>query len=136
MTNNPQDQPLHLRGSRPEVTSLSPWVRWQDWVRLGLGLWLLLATVVLPSSQAYSLATWIGGPLLVLAALWTLARPTSRESVWASVIIASMLITFPSLLGYAANMTGAWNVYFTNLTMLALCVWSLDEIRRAREVHA
>jgi len=135
MTNDQQEQ-SHDSYLSSGAISLSKWSRWQDWSRLGLGFWLVLTPFTLTGSRAFTLTDWIGGSFIIATALWTLIKPYSHRSVWLAIIVASGLIVLPSLLGYIASVPAAWSSYFTNLTLLLLCGWSLDKIRKVEERSA
>jgi len=53
------------------------WTRWQDWVKVGLGAWLFVASWVLgtAANAASSWNAWLLGIGIIAVALWALAQP-------------------------------------------------------------
>lgn len=84
--------------------------RWQDWVNLVLGVWLILAPLF-GLAVAGSAAAWNGhivGAVVAVFALWALAQPRRWEE-WINLVCGVWLIIAPFALGFGASPGAMWN---------------------------
>ncbi|WP_456444963.1 SPW repeat protein [Deinococcota bacterium DY0809b] len=84
--------------------------RWQDWVNLVLGLWLVVSPWVLAFSQNGA-ALWnalIVGAIFVVLSLLALADAKPWEE-WSELVVALWLLVSPWVLGYSALSAAMWN---------------------------
>ncbi|GEM90158.1 SPW repeat protein [Oceanithermus desulfurans] len=84
--------------------------RWQDWVNLVLGLWLVVSPWILAFSQNTA-ALWnalIVGAIFVVLSLLALADAKPWEE-WSELVVALWLLVSPWVLGYSALSAAMWN---------------------------
>lgn len=60
---------------RSNGSIVKPWIRWQDWVAVVLGAYLILATMWTLTNGSAMSAMIVLGALLVIASVWSLAMP-------------------------------------------------------------
>lgn len=68
--------------------------RWQDWLNLVLGAWLILAPLA-GVGGVTDIAAWnayIGGGLVVIFSVWALARSKEQWEEWVNLIIVGLVI--------------------------------------------
>lgn len=83
--------------------------RWQDWLILALGTWLLLSPLLLEYTQTTAASNaYAVGLGLILFAILGLIESRAWEA-WANLLLAGWLIVSPFALGYADAPTPAWN---------------------------
>lgn len=83
-------------GARPYAT------HWQDWVNLGLGLWLFVSPWMLNygTMPAAAWNAWALGIVIAAVAVAALIQFT-RWMEWVNVAVGVWLVAAPWLLGYA-----------------------------------
>ncbi|WP_287371065.1 SPW repeat protein [Oceanithermus sp.] len=84
--------------------------RWQDWVNLVLGLWLVVSPWILAFSQNAA-ALWnalIVGAIFVVLSLLALSDAKPWEE-WSELVVALWLLVSPWVLGYSALSAAMWN---------------------------
>ncbi|MDR7301108.1 SPW repeat domain-containing protein [Haloactinomyces albus] len=90
-------------------SSARAWTRWQDWVAVVLGAYLILATMLWTATNASALLTMLVlGGLLVIGGAWSLAMPGSITSEYAHMLLGVLLFISPWVLGYTAFAGAAW----------------------------
>lgn len=94
--------------SRSEGATAKPWMRWQDWVGVVLGAYLVLATLWTSTNGNAMSAMIVLGALLVIASVWSLAMPGSMTSEYAHMLLGVLLFISPWALGYTDYMGAAW----------------------------
>ena len=84
--------------------------RWQDWVNLVLGLWLVVSPWILAFSHNGA-ALWnalIVGAIFVVLSLLALSDAKPWEE-WSELAVALWLLVSPWVLGYSALSAAMWN---------------------------
>lgn len=97
---------------------MKPWRRWQDWLNVVMGLWLVLAPWVLGYSTSAT-SVWnarIVGIIIILIALWAMATPDTLNIEWLNVVAGAYLLI--SSFWMDRGMT----VAFTNHLIVGLAV--------------
>ena len=84
--------------------------RWQDWVNLVLGLWLVVSPWVLAFSS-HGAALWnalIVGAIFVVLSLLALSDAKPWEE-WTELVVALWLLISPWVLGFSTLSAAMWN---------------------------
>ena len=126
---------LHVsprRGAALTPPDRRPWRRWQDWVNLCLGLWLLASPWVwrvpdlglLPSALS-DWAIWLPGVVILGASLWALARPSLLLPERINAVVGFGMCASLSVLGFP-RITGlpGWNEWVVGLLVFVLAGWA------------
>lgn len=98
------------------------WKRWQDWAVVILGVLLFIAPFAF-GATAMTTAAWtayIGGALLVIFGLVSLANPTARFSEWIDGIVGVLLFIAPWVLGFTAVSALAWSAWIVGILAVLL----------------
>ncbi|HEX8011494.1 MAG TPA: SPW repeat protein [Casimicrobiaceae bacterium] len=106
--------------------------RWQDWLNLVLGAWLILAPLAGVGSLT-DIAAWnayIGGGLVVIFSVWALARSKEQWEEWVNLILGVWLIFAPFALGFSNQAVPMWNQVIVGLVIGIDAAWAIVERRR------
>ncbi len=109
------------------------WVRWQDWVAVALGVYLMLATLWTTTSGSALSTMLVLGALLVVAAAWSLAMPGSLTSEYAHMAIGVLLFISPWVLGYSALTGAAWTSWLVGILAVIAGAAALSEATAAHK---
>lgn len=106
-------------------------LKWEDWVGVGLGIWLLISPWVTGYAdvQAATMNALVVGVILVLEELLELGVHESAEE-WIDMVAGIWLIASPFALGFADSMPALLNAEIVGLlTVLfaALAMSTLDD---------
>ncbi|GMQ75207.1 MAG: SPW repeat protein [Gammaproteobacteria bacterium] len=99
--------------------------RWQDWLNLLLGAWLLLAPLTGVAGAVDGLAAWnsyVSGLAVALFAIAALYRPQLWEE-WLNLAIGIWLIIAPFTLGFTDQTAVTWNQIIVGLIVGGDAVW-------------
>ena len=110
------------------------WKRWQDWINLLLGLWLIVAPYVIAfpgAASAGASATFWVGIGVALIAVWALAMPGLQAAEWCQILLAAGYFFAPWVFGFAG--TPAWNAWIVSLLVICLAAAALPVTRAATE---
>lgn len=103
--------------------------RWQDWVNLLLGLWVLISPVQLGFAPGQPEATWnawVTGTGMII--VFVVGGSVEMKAVWqevANLILGLWLVVSPWLLGFAAHMTARSNAVAVGIVVAAMAVWAM-----------
>ncbi len=103
--------------------------RWQDWVSLGLAVWISVSPAVFPLARGGTVVV-AAGIALALLALVTLVNPFSMVQEIIRLLMAAFTFFIPWIFGFRGS--AALNLRITSLALLALTVASLATILRWR----
>lgn len=95
--------------------------RWQDWVELTLGAWLLISPFVLQYSNlagAAAINSYVLGILVVAFASGALARPRMWEE-GVNFVLGVWLFLSPMALGFSGDDIARWNHVIVGLLICA-----------------
>ncbi len=110
--------------------------RWQDWLTLVLGAWLILAPLTGAGSGALSdVAAWnsyVSGVAIAIFAIAALYRPQIWEE-WVNLAIGIWLIAAPFILGFTDQTVVMWNQIIVGVLVGGDAVWVMLQ-RPARPV--
>jgi hypothetical protein len=109
--------------------------RWQDWLNLALGVWLLLAPFIIHESGTSDVAAWnsyvCGGAVALLAAV-ALVQPVAWEE-WINLAIGLWLTVAPWLLDFAAPAeNAAANQLIVGTVIAATALWGAVRAHQPR----
>ena len=102
--------------------------RWQDWVNLVLGIWLILSPWILGFSGTPA-AMWnavIVGVVVGLMALMHLRGGPLWEE-WVNVVLGIWLILSPWILGFSGMANALWNAVIVGVLVGALALSATRE---------
>jgi len=105
------------------------WQRWQDWLLLIAGIWLIIAPWVLTTSSDTnsSANTWTIGALVAVTALWALARPADQAPGWFQALFGAWLFTAPWVFSYTGLTEASWNAWLLGAGIVVVACWELIE---------
>lgn len=113
------------------ASTSKPWVRWQDWVGVVLGAYLILATMWTSTDGAAISAMIVLGVLLLIASVWSLSMPGSMTSEYSHMLLGVLLFLSPWVLGYT-EMTGAsWTSWIVGVLAVIVGAAALPEANAA-----
>ncbi|MDA3628610.1 SPW repeat protein [Saccharopolyspora oryzae] len=112
-------------------STAKPWVRWQDWVGVVLGAYLIIGTLWTPTSGSALSAMIVLGALLVIASVWSLAMPGSMTSEYSHMLIGVLLFISPWVLGYTAHMGASWTSWIVGVLAVIAGAAALPEANAA-----
>lgn len=116
---------------RSSGSTAKPWVRWQDWVGVVLGAYLIIGTLWTPTNGAAMSAMIVLGALLVLASVWSLAMPGSMTSEYCHMLLGALLFISPWVLGYSALMGASWTSWIVGVLAVLAGAAALPEANAA-----
>ena len=99
-------------------------IRWQDWINLAIGLWLVISPSLLGFGNTVvvaSLFTFILGLAVVLFAALALFKAETRDEA-VLLMVAASLIAGPWLLGFRQDLRATINVVAAGLAIIGLSV--------------
>lgn len=99
--------------------------RWQDWVTLVLGLWLIIAPLIAfgDSTATGAINSYIVGVIVAALSVWALAQPRSWAE-WINLAVGLWLIISPFTLGFANNTALMWNHIIVGVLVGASAGWT------------
>ena len=103
-------------------------LKWEDWLGLSLGLWLLLSPWILGYAESSAAATmnalFLGTALICLELLNLDAHEDLEE--WFDIVAGAWLVVSPALLGFIAVTAAAINAVGVGLLTIAFAAWALS----------
>jgi len=102
------------------------------WITLGLGLWLVVSTLVLPDTTASRANVAVTGALIAFTSLWALRAPPAR---FINTMLATWLF-FSTLFVDHVDKAAAWNDLLVASAVFVLSLWPLAEPMPAQPAHA
>lgn len=125
-----------------ELKQLVAMKKWQEWINLLLGLWMLIAPGVLDfmhdrsATAMWTAWTW-GVATLVFTETANYLRQSWKEGI--HVLLGVVLMISPWLLGYAAQSRPTNNAVTVGIVTVVLAIWTMalemDLRRWLREHH-
>ncbi|WP_370591480.1 SPW repeat domain-containing protein [Saccharopolyspora montiporae] len=108
-------------------SAVRPWVRWQDWLVVVLGVYLVLATTWTSVSGGGAAAMVVLGALLAVSSIWSLALPASMTSEYGHMLLGVLLFLAPWVLGYTAYGAAAWTSWVIGVLAVVAGAAALPE---------
>jgi len=100
--------------------------RWQDWVNLILGIFLL----VVPSfglAGGTATATYLVGTSILLVSFWALAMPQSKVAQWCNILLGAGYFFAPWVYGFTALAAAAWSAWIVGALVVIFAVTALAQ---------
>ncbi|WP_184726698.1 SPW repeat protein [Saccharopolyspora phatthalungensis] len=116
---------------RSNGSIVKPWIRWQDWVAVVLGAYLILATMWTLTNGSAMSAMIVLGALLVIASVWSLAMPGSMTSEYSHMLLGVLLFISPWVLGYTEFMGASWTSWIVGVLAVIAGAAALPEANAA-----
>jgi hypothetical protein len=86
--------------------------RWEDWMDMLLGIWLIISPFLLAYEGGYGgVSAWnsyVVGAVLVVATFSAIKKPMIWQE-WVGLLLGLWLIFSPFILGFRAESAAAWN---------------------------
>lgn len=103
--------------------------RWQDWVLLVGGIWLIFSPWALDTAgdAASSWNAWTVGVLATVTAIWAVARPQDRGAEWLQGLYGVWLVIAPWVLAFSGLAAAAWNAWLVGIGLVVFAWWALAE---------
>jgi hypothetical protein len=103
-------------------------MRWQDWVTLVAGIWLLVSPMVFNYAGAGP-ATW-NAVVLGIAVIILSIIELSAPRVWEELLMVALgvwLLLSPWLLVFGSNTAAAWNAVVAGIVVGGLALWATSQ---------
>jgi hypothetical protein len=117
---------------------MKAWTRWQDWLALVLGAWVIASPwflgVTIGSNAAW--AAWILGALIVVVALWSLAVPDMQWSEYLQILLGAALFVSPWVIGFTDNTNFTWSAWIAGVIVAGLSLWSVFVVNQQGDTMA
>lgn len=120
------------------------WHRWQDWVNMAVGAWLLLSPWILgttlvtgEAAQTASANAWVLGIIVAAFGLWALSDPRNSAPEWGNTLAGLWLFISPWALGfYGMAMSQSWNQWIAGAIVFVLAIWTALGLQGQTRRHA
>lgn len=110
--------------------------RWQTWLHLLMGFWLLISPLLLAFPAGYgstaAVNVYISGAVLIVVNIPAMSRPAPWQE-WISLLIAIWLMLSTFVLGISDQRLVMWNNLIAGLVILIGAVLALNWIRARPE---
>ena len=103
--------------------------RWQDWINLVLGLWILISPWALQfatTGHAWN-AYVVGAGVAILAAAALIAFQPWEE--WVNLALGAWLLISPWLLGFSTATIAMWNAVILGALVVVFAGWALAQVQ-------
>lgn len=102
-------------------------LKWEDWVGVALGLWLLASPFVLGFSDqsAPTINALVMGTILVLEEMLELGVHETAEE-WIDLVAGSWLVISPFALGFTSYAFATVNTFVVGLLTIVFAVWAMS----------
>lgn len=109
------------------------WAAWQDWVSALLGIYLILAPMLIPNAPVALFVTL--GALATATAIWAGSTASSTLAEFMQALIGIVLVISPIFLGYGEARTATLNALMVGAAMIALAAVAAYRNRSGRSVN-
>jgi SPW repeat-containing protein len=102
-------------------------LKWEDWLGVGLGIWLIVSPWALGYSDqsAATMNALIMGCILVLEEMLEIGVHETVEE-WIDVVAGLWLMMSPVVLGFASQTAAAANTLAVGLLTVVFAVWAMS----------
>ena len=116
--------------------------RWQDWVNVLLGVWLVASPWVLGFSKhdTAAVVAWVaGGAVVVFAGVGAYMQEAWEEAI--TIILGVSLMGAPWALDFAGQLSATATLAVTGLLITVFAVWAMlrdilsDDLPKLKEEH-
>jgi SPW repeat len=104
-------------------------MKWQDWVTLAVGIWLLFSPWLLGFYTAIPAASWnffIAGIAFAIFAAFGLNLRTAWET-WVNLGLGIWMIASPWVLGFRGTIAARDGAIIVGVVVMVMAVWTLAE---------
>jgi len=105
-------------------------IRWREWARLFLGIWLFIAPFLIshgPFGSAAARNSFVVGGAVAVLAGWVLPSHERWEE-WVNLSLGIWLAIAPFAFNYyGAQSTAAWNQIIVGILIGGAALWTLTE---------
>ncbi len=117
---------------------MKAWTRWQDWVNVVLGVWLVVSTWIFGyAGSAAGYNAWALGALIAVTGLWSLYRPASRAGEGLNIALGTWTFFAPWVFAFAwAMSSAAWNAWIVGAAVAIIAVLALPRVATVFRPHA
>lgn len=116
---------------------MRPWVRWQDWANVVLGVWLFFSPWIFGYGDGAAANAWLFGGTAVVVGFWALGRPGSRTAEWSNVALGTWMFFAPWVMGFGiTTQAGAFNAWIIGAAIAILAGSGLATISTQAPRHA
>lgn len=100
--------------------------RWQDWLNVILGAWLVVSPWVLDFADTQPAAgtTWFLGAAIVIFAGTAVYMPKAWEEA-VSIVLGLCLLASPWVMGFADQSTAMTNAVILGVLVVAFGLWAM-----------
>lgn len=106
-------------------------MRWQDWMNPLIGLWLVVAPLLMAYGGGFTgVAAWnsyLAGAALIVIPLMGLTASLPRRE-WLVLALGVWLVVAPFVLGFAREATAAWNTSITGVVVVVTAAAAIRAI--------
>ncbi len=108
------------------------WRRWQDWVNVVAGVWLIASPWILgvASNSAAQWAFVVLGIATVVFALAALAVPGSLTAEILTTAVGVVTFFAPWLFGFAGLVAGRWNAWILGAVVVIVSLLAIAVVRQ------
>lgn len=109
--------------------------RWQDWVNVVLGAWMVVSPWVLGFASTDSAAAWsawiLGAAVLISAGIAVYMPKAWEEAI--NIALGILLLVSPWVLGFAGETTQMSNAVIVGVLVAAFGIWAIVTDTAVRE---
>ena len=104
-------------------------LKWEDWIGLGLGVWLLVSPWALGFSDqaAPAMNALIMGSILVLDEMLELFIHELAEE-WIDLVAGVWLMISPLALGFTSHTAASWNTVVVGVLTVLFAAWAISPL--------
>jgi SPW repeat len=102
------------------------WRKWQDWVTLIAGAWLIVSPWLL-GLTINATVQWtfvVLGAAIAVVALFALTNPKAPGVEWLAVVFGVLTFTAPWLFSFAGLANARWNAWLVGAVVSVMALWS------------
>jgi SPW repeat-containing protein len=104
-------------------------LQWEDWVGIGLGIWLIASpwTLGYSDQSAATINALVMGSILVLEEMLEVVVHEMAEE-WIDLVAGVWLMVSPFVLGFASQTVASVNTVAVGLLTLLFAAWALSPL--------
>ncbi|TWP53481.1 hypothetical protein FKR81_05885 [Lentzea tibetensis] len=95
------------------------WTRWQDWAEVGLGVLVLLAPLVVDTTNPAMWTMIVLGALIAIDGLLSLAMPAMVYGEYVQLVLGAALFISPWVMGFSDMTAASWACWIGGVLTIA-----------------
>ncbi|HVO41642.1 MAG TPA: SPW repeat protein [Aggregatilineales bacterium] len=106
--------------------------RWQDWLNLLLGIWLVISPwvgVTMSRSNPAAVNSYIFGVLVIIFALTAMSQRNQAWEEWLNLIFGLWLILAPFALHFTDQAGAMWNQIVVGIIIGISALWAAVQVQ-------